>query len=64
MSDITDTFGDLYEKYVAGTEPVTIPLNLIKFGSFRPRTNAGMEKIRASINTTKGQQFNGIIPDR
>ena len=59
-----ETFGDLYKKYVAKNSPISIPLSSIKFGSFHPLTNAGMDKIKSSIDTNKGQLSNGIIPDR
>ena len=64
MSVITEAFGDLYEKYIAKNSPVSISLSSIKFGSFHPLTNAGMDKIKSSIDTNKGQLSNGIIPDR
>ena len=64
MSTTSEAFGDLYEKYVAKNSPISIPLSSIKNGSFRPLTNAGMDKIKLSIDTNKGQLSNGIIPDR
>jgi len=64
MSTTSEAFGDLYEKYVAKNSPISISLSSIKNGSFCPLTNAGMDKIKSSIETNKGQLSNGIIPDR
>ena len=64
MSTITASFGDLYNKFFANNPPISVPLKLIKFGSFRPLTTAGMEKIKSSIDTNKGMDSTGIIPDR
>ncbi|MGH2611963.1 MAG: hypothetical protein ACRDFB_02810 [Rhabdochlamydiaceae bacterium] len=58
------TFGDLYVKYIKDQSPKLIQLNTIMFGTFRPRTTAGLDKIQTSVQNNKGKDSDGIITDR